>query len=104
MNLVIINDFAHVNGGASHVALASARALQSRGVRVSVFSAVGPVDPSLRESGVEVVCIRQNEILRDPIRTRAAVQGLWNRTASRRLAEYLAQFDQRDTVVHIHSW
>jgi glycosyltransferase involved in cell wall biosynthesis len=104
VNVVIVNDFAHVNGGAAYVALASARGLRNRGARVVVFSAVGPADPELRENGVEVVCTGQNEILRDPSRLRAATQGLWNFSASAQFARLLGAFDRRNTVVHIHGW
>ena len=42
--VVIINDFAYINGGAGKVAFTSAKALSSMGIRTILFSAVAPVD------------------------------------------------------------
>jgi glycosyltransferase involved in cell wall biosynthesis len=104
MKIVIVNDFAHVNGGASQVALGSARALAERGHDVSFFSAVGPIDPSLQADGVEVVCTGQHEILTDPNRWRAAAQGLWNAAAAGRFERSLDRFERRGSVIHLHGW
>jgi glycosyltransferase involved in cell wall biosynthesis len=105
MNVVIINDTAHVNGGASKIALASAKGLAHRGHRVFVITAVGPVDPELLQtSGLTVLCTNQFEILDDPNRARAAIQGLWNFKARRLADELFAGLDPSDTVVHLHLW
>ena len=104
MRVVVVNDFAHVNGGAAAVAIDSAIGLARRGHRVSFFSAVGPVDSRLRDAGVEVVCTGQHEILRDPSRMRAVCQGLWNPTASRALSSHLNGDGREHTVIHLHGW
>jgi len=104
MNVVIVNDFAYVNGGVGQVALASARELGRRGHRVHVFTAVPGSEPIQVEAGLEVTCLGQHEIAADPQRMRAMVQGIWNtraRTAMRMLLEHL---DPSDTVVHFHGW
>lgn len=103
-SIIIVNDFAHVNGGAALVALSSAKALVSRGYKVVLFSAVKPIDPELAASGVEVVCTGQEEILTDPNRFRAIRQGLWNRVAGRRMKELLKRYNPRKTIVHVHGW
>ena len=102
--VVIINDFAHTNGGASKIALTSAIALAEKGLTVILFTAVGPISPELAASGVTVVCTGQHEILADPSRFRAITQGIWNTTAGRRLGEVLDGLDPSRTVVHLHSW
>lgn len=104
MRVIVVNDFAHVNGGAASVAVASAKGLARKGHQVSFFSAVGPVDPELREAGVNIICTGQHEILKDPDRFRAASQGLWNTAAARAFAIHVADVDCRDTVVHLHGW
>jgi glycosyltransferase involved in cell wall biosynthesis len=68
------------------------------------FSAVPPVMPELLTAGVEVICTRQHDILRDPRRLRAGLQGLWNFQAARRMEQALDGLDPRATVVHVHSW
>jgi glycosyltransferase involved in cell wall biosynthesis len=104
LTIVVVNDFAHVNGGAGQVAIASASELARRGHTVILFSAVSPVDPVLAQSGVRVVCTQQGEIVVNPNRTLAAVQGIWNYRAARQMSELLRTLAPRNTVVHIHGW
>ena len=105
MKIVVLNDHAHVNGGAGAVALASARGLAEAGFAVTLFTAVGPVEEGLAGvPGLEVICLGQQENARDPSRIRAFTQGLCNRTACARLAELLDRHDPRDTIVHVHGW
>ncbi|TAM84182.1 MAG: glycosyltransferase [Acidobacteria bacterium] len=104
MRVVVINDFAYVNGGTAAVAVASAIGLARQGYQVSYFSAVGPPDGRLQDSGVEVFCAGQHEILKDPNRLRAACQGLWNRAAARNLALHLNGMDRENTIIHLHGW
>ena len=105
MNVVILNDFAYVDGGASKIALGSARALAERGMRVWLFTAVGPVDPTLRGvEGLSVICLEQPEIVSDPNRLSAALRGWWNRLAASRLRVLLESLNPTETIVHVHTW
>lgn len=104
MNVVVVNDFAHVNGGAAQVALSSASALAERGHDVTLFAAVSASSAQAQRGAMKVVCTHQHDIASDPSRTRAALQGLWNLTAQRAMGELLAGLDPRDTVVHFHGW
>lgn len=104
MHVVIVNDFAHVEGGASHVALLGAIGLASRGHDVTLLAAVGPIMPELRASRVRVVCAAQHQIAQDPKRLRAMVQGWWNLRARRLMESILADRDPRTTIVHLHGW
>ena len=90
MNIVVVTDFAQINGGASKVALGSARALALRGHRVLVLAGVGPVDSSLEHvKGLAVECLGQHDLLGNPNRLSAAMQGIWNREAATRMKEIL---------------
>ena len=102
--VVIVNDFAFLNGGAGKVALSSAKALPSMGIRTILFSAVAPVDESLRMAGVEVVCLEQYDILSSPSKLRAAVQGVWNKKALREFSSLLDSLDEKTTIIHLHGW
>ena len=63
LEIVILNDYAVLNGGSASVALASARGLASRSVRVTLLTCVGPVAPELRSvPNLEVICLGQEEI------------------------------------------
>jgi glycosyltransferase involved in cell wall biosynthesis len=102
--VVVVCDHAHVSGGLAQVAVASARGLRRRGHRVIFFAATPPIDPSLLEAGVEVVCLDQPDMLGDPSRLKAAGRALWNTGAARRLAQLLAGLDHRRAIVHLHGW
>lgn len=105
MEVIILNDFADFNGGASAVGLGSARKLAASGVPVTVFSAVGPIAESLQGvPNLSVVCLGQAEIVRDPNRRRALTQGAWNRPAAAALEELLRTKDPARTIVHVHLW
>ncbi|MCB5725847.1 hypothetical protein LIQ52_11050 [Mitsuokella jalaludinii] len=83
MNVIIVNDYAYVNGGASQIALHTAKSLAYAGCDVYLFSAVGPVDESLKNiKRLNVICLHQSDILSNPSRLQAIVQGLWNKKAS----------------------
>lgn len=104
MHVVLIVDNAHVSGGQSRVAFDSAYGLRLAGHRVTVFAAVGPVDPALGEHGVDVVCLGQRDAHASGSTLGYVAQAFWNRTAAARLSALLASCDPRDTVVHIHAW
>jgi len=103
-DLIIVNDFAHLNGGTAMVALNSALALADTGQPVTVFSAVPPIMDKLNHKNVNVVCTNQFEIAADPNRLRAIRQGLWNRYAARKMSECLDDFNPERTIVHVHGW
>lgn len=104
LHVVLVLDHAHVNGGQAKVALDSAVGLRRRGYRVTVFAAVGPVDPRLAESGVRVVCLGQDDIASTTNKLAFAVQAIWNGRAAKRLTAELAHCDPRDTLVHVHAF
>ena len=104
LNVVVVSDFAHIEGGNSAVALSSAIGLANVGHQITLFSAVLPVEPAILKSRIQVVCTDQHDIGKDPLMVRALVQGIWNRKAARLMRNTLQGLDRRNTVVHIHSW
>jgi glycosyltransferase involved in cell wall biosynthesis len=105
MNVIVINDFAYVDGGASKIALGSAKALAHFGHRVTLFTAVGPVDPGLLDvENLSVTCLQQREVADDPNRMRAVIQGFWNVTAQDQMRMLLATLSPSNTIVHVHTW
>jgi glycosyltransferase involved in cell wall biosynthesis len=104
LHVVIVNDFAHINGGASQVAISSAIQLAKLGNDVTFFSSVGPIAPDLISSGVRVILLDQFEIAKDPNRIRAVLQGIWNLKAYKRMVKLLKASDPNNTIFHIHSW
>lgn len=105
MKIIVLNDFGYVEGGASQVALSSAQALAARGHSVLLLCAVGPVAAELQGiPGLSVRCLGIHEIVADPNRLRAAVQGLWNNQASQAFRSAAMEWPQQETVVHLHTW
>src|SRR5215208_4016452 len=104
LNVVVVSDFAHVEGGNAAVALSSAVGLAGTGHRVTLLSAVGPVEPAVLDSGIRVVCSDQPAIGNDPQRIRALMHGIWNYRAAESMADALQGLDPRNTVVHVHGW
>jgi glycosyltransferase involved in cell wall biosynthesis len=104
LTIVICLDHANVTGGQARVAFDSARGLKTAGHRPIVFAAAGPIAPELEEAGIEVVCLGQTDLLGNPSRVAAAIQGIWNFKAAERLAALLATLDPTRTIVHVHGW
>lgn len=102
--IVIATDSARLNGGTAKVAVTEARGLVAAGYRVIFFAPTGPVDPALADSGAEVICLNEPDLLDDPNRLRAMGRGLWNRGAVRALREVLAPLDPARTAIHAHSF
>lgn len=103
-NVLIINDFAHVNGGAGKVALNTAVQIAQKGYNVILLSAVTPVDSDLKCAGVKVFCLNQYDILNNPNRIKAFFQGIWNRKAYKSISSILADLPVSETIVHIHAF
>ena len=102
--VIVVNDFAAVNGGQAKVAIDSARFLARAGLEVDFFAACGPVDPGMAADGVRVHCLGQHDILSDPRRARAAARGVWNGEAAQRLKALRDEADPGETVVHCHGF
>ena len=104
MHVVLVADHAAINGGQAKVAIESALGLAARGVRVSLFAAVGPVDPRLEPAGIRVVCLDQDDVTTTKNKLAFAAQAIWNAPAARALTAELARCDAAETVVHVHAF
>lgn len=104
MNVIIVNDYASVQGGAAQVAVNSARGLAEKGMLVCFIFASGNVADELYHPNITLVNLEQFDLLGDPSRVRAAVLGLWNPVVKNRIEILLSEFSESETVVHIHSW
>lgn len=104
MTIIILNDYAYVNGGASQVAISSAITLAKHGNKVILFTAVGPINNELlRCDNLQVICLSQNDILNDSNRIRAIINGIWNQSAASSFEQVIAVCDPDKTIIHVHS-
>lgn len=104
LTIVMLNDFCHVQGGASKVAIDEAVRLAQSGVKVIFVGAVGPICDQLRDAPLTVHCLGQHELLDAARHPGAALQGLWNGKAARIVAEILRPLPPDGTIVHLHGY
>ena len=104
LTVVICFDHASITGGQAKVAFDSAVGLKQRGHRPIVFAAVGPIAPQLMAAGIETVCLDQSDLVGNPSKAAAAVQGIWNFKAAAALDALLRSLPRERTLVHVHGW
>jgi glycosyltransferase involved in cell wall biosynthesis len=104
LTVIVLNDFAHVQGGASKVAIDEAVSLAEAGLRVIFIGAVGPIGPQLAAAPLETICLDQPQLLDVARNPGVAVQSMWNREAKSRLRALLATLDPRHTILHLHGY
>lgn len=102
--VIVVSDFANINGGQAKVAIDSARLLAESGLDVTFFAGGGEPDAALDHPGIRVVALGQNDILSDPNRLRAMSRGIWNAGAARALRKEIARHDPACTVLHAHGY
>jgi glycosyltransferase involved in cell wall biosynthesis len=104
LTVIVLNDYCHINGGASRVAIDEAVGLAAGGVDVVFLGAHDPVCDALKRSNVRVVCLGQGELIDVQKSPTVALQGLWNVAAYRKMKEILGACDPLRTVVHLHGY
>lgn len=100
LHVVIVSDDARASGGASAVALASAKALALRGVRVTLFAGRGPVDEAVRSAIHNVVCLDRAASNRE---RGGLLRGLWDSEAAAALEGCVRDCGPR-ALVHFHAF
>ena len=100
--VVIVNDFNYTQGGASKVAIETAKILKEAGIKVYFFSAVSKDEEII--SGVEYITSNQNEALKEKNKLKGALNGIYNIKAKNKLKELLKKLDKNSTIIHIHGW
>ena len=103
LTIVVVNDFNYVQGGASKVAIETAKALkENKNIRVIFFSAVNKPEENI--DGVEYVSTKQNEALKEKNKLKGIVNGLYNYKAKKEFKKLLLTLDRKNTIIHIHGW
>jgi glycosyltransferase involved in cell wall biosynthesis len=103
LDVVVLNDAAHVNGGAAAVAVQSAVGLAQAGFRVTFIAAQGPIASELEGSNVQVVLARVSDSNHGPT-SNLILRRLWNVSAGKVTARVLEGRDRHNCVVHAHNW
>ncbi|MGR3568041.1 MAG: glycosyltransferase family 4 protein [Pseudooceanicola nanhaiensis] len=101
--VVILNDSSIARGGATGLALMSARMLRARGHAVSFISGDTGDGGALAAEGIEALALG-GRLLLDRKRIEAVRSGLYNRAMGQRIAAEIAARDTAQTVYHLHGW
>lgn len=104
MRVVIINDNAHVNGGAAKVAIQEAVGLADCGHKVYYVCAVAPIARELIHPNIIVRCSHQDDLLANPNPAAAFVQGWWNTRAAHLTRRIVNRLKGSEAIVHLHTW
>ena len=75
-NVIVINDFNYVQGGASKVAIDTAKALKNNGINVIFFSAVNKEEAQIE--GITYVSTNQCEALKEKNKLKGIINGIYN--------------------------
>lgn len=104
ITVIILNDYCHINGGASKVAIDEAVGLANAGVKVIFIGACGPVCPELKSAELEVICLEQDELINAGKNPFTMLQGLWNFKAAKIMRNILKKFDKDNAIIHLHGY
>ena len=99
--IVVINDLSRPTGGASLLAIQSARGFASRGHRVTFISGDRPSGET--DSGIDHVSLGSDRLLAgNPVQS--FVNGIYNRKARAMIEAWIAANDTPRTIYHLHGW
>ncbi|QGX45346.1 glycosyltransferase family 4 protein [Streptococcus equinus] len=104
-NVVVINDFDYIQGGASKVAIQTANLLKENNPDLNVYFFSGAHDSkSNLRSDVISICTNQGESLKSKNKLKGAIDNLYNFKAKKQLKELLLTLDRDETIIHVHGW
>ncbi|EWY37096.1 hypothetical protein N825_21865 [Skermanella stibiiresistens SB22] len=99
--VVVINDYSEVIGGASSIALSTARMLRTKGLQVTYVCGDAGRSADLERAGIPVAALDQKNLRSSG--QRAVIRGLFN-TAARDLVATVLEADTPGTIYHVHGW
>lgn len=101
-NVIIVNDFDYIQGGASKVAIQTADILSKQGINVIFFSAVSKEKNDNKL--IKYVSTNQNEALKEKNKLKGMINGIYNFKAKKDFKNLLNLYSSEDTVINIHGW
>lgn len=104
-NVIIVNDFDYVQGGASKVAIDTANILKKMNPQLNVyfFSGVHSDDSTLDRSIIKV-CTNQGEALKSKNKIKGVLSNIYNFKSKKQLKILLKKLNNNETIIHIHGW
>lgn len=101
--VVIINDFSLARGGATALALLSARLFCARGLPVTLFCGDDASNSTMDGLGIKIVPVGGKPLLEQG-KLQAMASGLYNTKAKAALETLIAEHDTPQTIYHVHAW
>ena len=101
-NVIIVNDFNYIQGGASKVAIDTARLLKGNNINIIFFSAVNKSNENI--DGIRYISTNQNEALKEENKIKGCINGIYNFKARNEFKKLLKTLDRNTTIIHIHGW
>lgn len=101
--VVVINDVSVARGGATTIALASARELGGRGIPITFLSGDDAGGADGTSPNTTFIGAGEQHIMSGG-RLPAAMNGLYNSKARRFLSEWIQRNDTPRTIYHLHGW
>lgn len=103
-NVIVVNDYDYVQGGASLVALEQANLLYSAGFNVVFFCGVSNKEKSILNSEIKEIVTNEFDSLNNPSKIGGIFQGINNKNAYKKMNELLSSLSISETVVSIHGY
>ncbi len=103
INIVIVNDFDYIEGGASKIAISTANMLADAGFHVIFFSGTDSDHCDLNEN-VTKVTAGQIEAIKRKNKIAGALSNIYNFKSKKAFKKLLKELDRKDTVIHFHGW
>ena len=101
-NVIVVNDFDYVQGGASKVAIETAEMLACENIHVIFFS--GTSTKTFQNRNILKYSSNQIEALKEKNKFKGFVNGIYNIKARKEFKKILNQYSNEDTVINIHGW
>ena len=103
-NIIIVNDYNFIQGGASKVAIVTANILHSLGYNVLFFCGVKKEDSADLNKEIKVFNIDNQDCISSKNKVKATIRGIYNRKAKAEMKKLLKTLDNTETIIHIHGW
>ncbi|WP_222411614.1 glycosyltransferase family 4 protein [Rhizobium leguminosarum] len=101
--VVIIDDYSVARGGATALAVLSAKLFRGLDIPVTYICGDDAANAELLALGVSMVGLNSRDLL-SAERAKAFVTGIHNGAAVRMVANWIAANDTANTVYHVHGW
>lgn len=101
--MVVLNDRSVVLGGATGLALLSARLIRERGIPVTLLTGDTGDNPALEAAGIAVHALGGASLLEASAAT-SLRRGLYNPSTVSFVGDWIRRHDDPGTVYHLHGW